>query len=185
MPPETGRILERRSLSIAHRRLAALVEPGLTVLDVGCGTGAITSDVADAIGPSGLAVGVDINEALLAQGRTRHVKPSLGFVRADVYTMPFSRAFDIVTANRVVQWLARPFDAVISISAALKSGARPLVLDYDHERIQWTPEPPSSMRHFYSAFLAWRAHAKFDNGIARRLPELFKSANLEDIEVTL
>ena len=42
MPEGTTAILDARSLATAHRRLAALLSPGLAVLDVGCGTGAIT-----------------------------------------------------------------------------------------------------------------------------------------------
>ncbi len=61
MPAGAERVLDRRSLMGSHRQLAALLRPGMSVLDVGCGTGAIIADVADAVGSQGLAVGADIN----------------------------------------------------------------------------------------------------------------------------
>jgi SAM-dependent methyltransferase len=185
MPAETGRILETRSLTASHRRLAEVLTSELRVLDVGCGTGVITADIAEAVGPHGLAVGCDISEALLIQGlKRRTVHSALRFVRADLYDMPFRRAFDVVTAARVVQWLARPVEAIRALSSAVILRGKLLVLDYDHERLQWVPPPPSSMRHFYATFLRWRAQAGMDNSIAGHLPHLFDTAGLVDIHVT-
>jgi ubiquinone/menaquinone biosynthesis C-methylase UbiE len=42
----------------AHGRLAQLLLPGMSVPDIGCGSGAITAGIADAVGPSGTVVGV-------------------------------------------------------------------------------------------------------------------------------
>src|SRR5688500_8868354 len=140
MPAGTGSILDRRSLTSGHRQLAALLRPGLKVLDVGCGTGAITSDVAEAVGPGGLAVGTDVNHGLLQRARERTAaRPGLHFARADIFAMPFEPAFDIVTAARVLQWLARPADAVAAMARVTTPGGLVLVLDYDHEAIRWTP----------------------------------------------
>ena len=47
MPEGSSGILNARSLVTAHRRLAELLQPGMTVLDVGCATGAITQGIAD------------------------------------------------------------------------------------------------------------------------------------------
>jgi ubiquinone/menaquinone biosynthesis C-methylase UbiE len=53
------RILNRRSLQKDHRHLAQLLRPGLSVLDVGFGTGAITVGIAEAVAPGGFVIGVD------------------------------------------------------------------------------------------------------------------------------
>ena len=183
MPAGTGSILDRRTLG-GYPQLAALLRPGLRVLDVGCGTGAITADVADAVGDTGLAVGTDVNHGLLQRGHERAAgRPALRFARADVFAMPFAAAFDVVTAARVLQWLARPADAVAAMARVTRPGGVVLVLDYDHEAIRWTPSPPPSMRTFYAAFLAWRAEAGFDNAIARRLPSLLEGVGAAAVSV--
>jgi SAM-dependent methyltransferase len=185
MPAGTGTVLDRRSLSDSHRQLAFLLRPGMKVLDVGCGTGALTADAADVIGAEGIAVGSDINQTLLLQAvKRRQRRSQLHIVQADIFAMPFGRVFDIVTAARVLQWVAHPREALSAMSRAVRPGGILLVLDYDHEQIAWTPLPPQSMRRFYSTFLAWRANAGFDNGIAGRLPALFERVGAIDVIVT-
>src|SRR3954447_17813297 len=95
------RILGRRTLERDHRCLAELLRPGLSVLDVGCGTGAITAGTAKAVGPHGHVVGVDRDEALLELARTEHaLLPNLRFESGNVTSFRFRGQFDIVTAAR-------------------------------------------------------------------------------------
>src|SRR5438093_7534935 len=99
MPHGTAAILDTRTLATAHRRLAQLLQPGLTVLDVGCGTGAITRGIAETVAPNGRAVGVDVHAGLIAEARRLHGEvPGLAFETTDVYNLPFHDLFDIVTA---------------------------------------------------------------------------------------
>ena len=85
MPEGTSAILDTRSLATAHRRLAALLRPGLSVLDVGCGTGAITRGIAETVGPEGRVVGVDVNASMIDKARAAHRGvPGLSFEVADV-----------------------------------------------------------------------------------------------------
>ncbi|MCZ6873666.1 MAG: methyltransferase domain-containing protein [bacterium] len=185
MPPGTQTILNSRSLQTAHRRLPALLHPGLIVLDVGCGTGAITQGIANAVAPHGRVVGVDTNATLITEAQQTHRDiPGLSFEVGDVYRLPFREAFDLVHAARVLQWLAHPREALETMATCTKRGGRVVVLDYNHEKIVWTPEPPPSMQGFYRAFLYWRSEAGMDNAIADRLPALFDSAGLVDIRLT-
>lgn len=184
-PVETTGILDARSLHTSHRRLAELLRPGLAVLDVGCGTGAITRGIAEAVGPYGRAVGVDVSPELIVKARQLHGEvPGLAFEVADVYHLAYQEAFDIVTAARVLQWLADPLAALRKMVTATKPGGRVVVLDYNHEKIRWEPDPPASMQVFYAAFLKWRADAGMDNAVADRLPELFAAAGLKGVAVT-
>jgi len=185
MPDGTRAILDTRSLAADHRRLAALLRPGLAVLDVGCGTGAITRDIAQAVGPEGRAVGVDVDPAMIEAARAAHRRvPGLSFYVVDVYALPFRGEFDIVAAARVLQWLADPEAALREMTKGLRRGGRIVVLDYNHEKASWTPEPPSSMRRFFATFLQWRAAAGLDNAIADRLEKLLAAIGLTAITTT-
>jgi SAM-dependent methyltransferase len=185
MPEGTSAFLNTRSLGTAHRRLAELLRPDMTVLDVGCGTGAITRGIAEAVRPGGHVVGMDVHRGLIEQACRLHADvPGLSFAVGDVYTLPFHGAFDLVTAARLLQWLAHPLDALRRMARAAAPGGRVVVLDYNHEKVSWKPDPPATMRAFYAAFLQWRSDAGMDNTIADHLPELFATAGLVDVVTT-
>jgi len=68
-------------------------------------------------------------------------------------------SFDVVTAARTPR-LARGIPR--AMLRAMIGAARPrglvLALEYNQEKIEWSPEPPASMRRFfYGAFVRWRA----------------------------
>lgn len=155
------------------------------MLDVGCGTGAITRSIAEAVGPSGRAVGIDLSATLVARGRAaRGSVPGVSLVVGDVDALPVRAAFDIVTAARVLQWLDRPAMTLRAMMAAARPGGRVLVLDYNHEKLAWTPEPPATVRTFYAAFLRWRAEAGMDNALADHLTDVFVAAGLGEVAST-
>lgn len=184
MPAGTARIINRRTLESGFPRLAELLSPGMRVLDVGCGTGAITHGIALRVQPAGRVVGVDVNERLIDEARKAHGDvPGLEFRREDAYDLPFDHEFDLVTAARLLQWLAEPERALASMKRALVSGGRIAVLDYNHEKIEWRPAPPESARRFYQAFLKWREDAGMDNQIADRLAGMVQSAGFHNVRV--
>ena len=177
------RTLGRRTLQGDHRLLAGMLRPGMSVLDVGCGIGAITAGIARAAGPEGRVVGVDRDEGLLELARQEHGAISnLHFECGDALSLNHSAAFDIVTAARTLQWIARPDLAVVRMKEAAKRGGMLVVLDYNHVDNSWSPEPPCEFVCFYNAFLAWRRTSQWDNEMADHLPALFRSAGLRDIE---
>ncbi len=185
MPAGTDRILNTRSLVTDHRRLAAMLQPGHTVLDVGCGTGAITANIAAAIAPGGYVVGVDSTSHLLHHARQMHQDtPNVWFAGADIYHLPFHRTFDIVSASRVLQWLTAQQQALRAMHAVTRAGGCIVVLDYNHDKAQWTPDPPASMQEFYAAFLRWRAEVGMDNAIADHLASLMHDVGLSDVHET-
>jgi SAM-dependent methyltransferase len=187
MPHGTGAILDTRTLANAHRRLAQLITPGMSVLDVGCGTGAITRGIAESQGSHVVrVVGVDANAGFIDGARSRHAGVAgLSFVVADIHALPWTGEFDLVTAARVLQWLRDPAKALAAMIAATRPGGRIVVLDYSHDKIAWAPAPPPSMQRFYAAFLAWRAEAGMDNAIADHLPALFADAKLDPISISV
>ena len=177
------RIFGRRTLEKDHRYLASLLHPGLSVLDVGCGTGAITAGIAKAVEPHGNAVGIDRDEELLEIARKEYITlPNLQFEAGDATTLNYRSQFDIVTAARTLQWISEPGLALLKMKAAARTRGSLVVLDYDHIHNEWQPDPPAEFRHFYQAFLSWREANRWDNEMASHLPELFQSAGLSNVE---
>src|ERR1700677_1725631 len=108
------RILNRRTLRNDHRYLASVLRSGLSVLDVGCGSGAITAGIAEAVGPRGFVVGVDRDQANLELGRREHpAVPNLRLELGDATSLTFHAQFDIVTAARTLQWISEPGLAIL------------------------------------------------------------------------
>ncbi len=166
-------------------RLAEILAPGMTVLDVGCGTGAITHGIARAVGPTGQVIGVDYNPELIAKARHNYEGiPGLSFETGDIYRLPYQDRFHVVTCARVLQWLADPGKALGQMVQSARSGGTVLVLDYNHEKIEWHPQIPEAMVNFYAAFLRWRKDAGMDNKIADHLAGLFEQQGLSRIRVT-
>jgi SAM-dependent methyltransferase len=182
MPPGTENFLDVRSLAADNAALAALLRPGLTVLDVGCGTGAITRGIADAVSPDGTVRGIDINADLIARATAASAgHRNLRFEVADVLEERWEAAFDIVTAARVLQWLADPARMLAAMTRATRPGGRVAVLDYDHTLAEWDPLMPPTVQRFYESFLGWRADAGMDNAIAAHLPGMFRQAGLSGV----
>lgn len=177
------RILGRRTLERDQRILAELLRPGFAVLDVGCGTGAITAGIARAVGPAGCAVGVDRDAGLLELARQEHGGiGNLRFEEGDATALSYRGRFDVVTAARTLQWIADPIRAVVAMRQTAKPGGLVVVLDYNHTKHRWEPEPHEEFLRFYKAFLDWRRANCWDNEMVDRLPALFRAAGLVDVE---
>ena len=154
----------------------------MSVLDVGCGTGAITRGIAEAVGPTGTVVGVDRDEALLAQAAARCKDlPNVRFEAGDATRLGFDAAFDVVTAARTLQWIADVGGALRQMVAAVRPGGCVVVLDFTHVANVWEPAPPPTFQAFYLNFLAWRASNGWDNRLGVRLGRLFTEAGLVEV----
>jgi ubiquinone/menaquinone biosynthesis C-methylase UbiE len=176
------RILDRRTLARDHRRLAATLRPGMAVLDVGAGTGAITADIARFVGPSGSALGIDRDESMIRLARERHGDvANLAFEARDVLELRDESRFDVVTAARALQWIESPALALERMYAATRPGGQAVVLDYTHAELVWEPAPPATVRRFYDAFLAWRDANRWDNHIGGRLAEMLAAAGFRAV----
>ncbi|WP_454295490.1 methyltransferase domain-containing protein [Salana multivorans] len=118
--------------------------PGLDVLDVGCGPGTITVDLARRVSPGGRAVGIDTSyEVLMKASELAAVSgiDNVIFEPADVMALPFaSNSFDIVHAHQVLQHLQDPVGALREMVRVLRSGGVLAVRDADYGAMAWFPE---------------------------------------------
>lgn len=185
MPQGTSAVLDRRTVYHSNSNLLDIIKPGDTVLDVGCGSGAITAGIAELTGPAGQVTGIDPSDHLIEQAR-RHFShlDNTSFEIADINTYQPGRKFNVITSARVLQWVNNPEQLIAKMSQLLEPGGRLTILDYNHEKISWEPEIPQSMQQFYKAFLQWRADAGMDNRIADNLAAIFRQQGLNNITVT-
>jgi len=183
IPREALGIMTARTLANSHPCLLSMLRPGLDVLDVGCGPGTLTIEIARRALP-GRVVGLDVNPEMLAAAREALPPgglPNVRFIEGDIRDGGWEDEFDLVNAARVLQWIPDAPRALGPMIAATRPGGRVVALDYDHTRAHWA-EAPASWRHFYGAFLDWRAAGRLDNAIIRRLPGDLAAAGLEDVQ---
>lgn len=80
-------------------------EPGEHILDLGCGDGVLTEQLA---ATGAIVTGVDASPTMLAAARERnpHNTPGLTFEQHDATTLPFHRQFDAVFSNAALRWIS-------------------------------------------------------------------------------
>lgn len=94
-------------------------KPGERVLDLGCGTGHLTAQLA---GRGAAVIGLDASPSMVAQARQNF--PRLKFVLADARQMKFDEPFDAVFSNAALHWMPEASRVIRSVAAALKPGGR-------------------------------------------------------------
>jgi SAM-dependent methyltransferase len=116
--------LDRQLAPLGRRAMDALApKPGERILDIGCGAGETSLELAQAVGAGGHVTGVDISRPLLEVARGR--SPQISFVEADAQTHPFEAgAFDGAFSRFGVMFFADPPSAFANIRRALKPGGR-------------------------------------------------------------
>ncbi|MBV1855566.1 methyltransferase domain-containing protein [Catellatospora tritici] len=103
--------------------------PGEHVLDVGCGCGGTTAELAAAVGPTGAVLGVDLAESMVAAASTRFPPdhhPVLRFAAADVETVEDlpGAPFDAAYSRMALMLLADPVAGCANIRRMLRPGGR-------------------------------------------------------------
>jgi SAM-dependent methyltransferase len=115
------------------------------VLDVGCGPGTITVDLAARV-PGGEVVGIDAAGDVLELARQEADRRDRGNVRfetGDVYHLAFDDgAFDVVHAHQVLQHLSDPVGALAEMRRVCRPGGLVAARDGDYGGMLWFPEDP-------------------------------------------
>ncbi|KAJ6442625.1 ubiE/COQ5 methyltransferase [Purpureocillium lavendulum] len=116
------------------------LRPDMTILDVGCGPGSITIDLARLV-PQGHVTGVEYVADPLDGARALAASQGVGnvtFAVADVHALPFSdNSFDVVHAHQVLQHIADPVKALKEMRRVAKPGG--LVACRESASMTWHP----------------------------------------------
>jgi trans-aconitate methyltransferase len=110
--------------SFVWKMAAGLLElleakPGERILDLGCGTGHLASQIAE---KGAKVVGVDRSPDMVRQAREKY--PQLQFEVMDAREIAFAEPFDAVFSNATLHWIHEPEKVIVGIAKALKPGGR-------------------------------------------------------------
>jgi ubiquinone/menaquinone biosynthesis C-methylase UbiE len=127
------------------------LRPGLRLLDIGCGPGTITADLAGLVSP-GEVLGIDNGAAVIEQARERYGQvpnlrvgqiPNLRFEVGDVYALDLpDDSVDVVHGHQVLQHLVDPVAALRELRRVLVPGGLLAVRDSDYGAMTWYPADP-------------------------------------------
>lgn len=166
-----------------HQKLLSVVGDanGLSVLDIGCGTGSLLRKLSDA-GAETLA-GVDASGGMLDEARKIAGTREIEFIQGPAHKLPFDdRSFDLVTTSVAFHHFGEPEQVITEMGRVMKPGGRLLVCDM-------SGEGPAGMVHAILGKMAGDDHLYkkaeikqmiMDNGLriqecglVRRLPPVF------------
>ncbi len=122
------------------------LHPGMRLLDVGCGPGTITMDLADLLGPTGRVTALERTEDALDLARAeaqRRGTTDVDFVSGDVQALDLpDDSFDVVHAHQVLQHVDDPVLALREMRRVCRPGGTVAVRDSDYSAFTWFPAVP-------------------------------------------
>ncbi len=156
----------------------AAVVAGQRVLDVGCGPGALTTELVARLGAAAVSA-VDPSEPFVEAARKRH--PGVDVHRAAAEQLPFEDdAFDAALAQLVVHFMARPVEGLRELARVTRSGGVVAACVWDHAG----GRGPLSL--FWEAARRLDPHVEGESQLAGasegHLGQLFREAGLHEIE---
>jgi ubiquinone/menaquinone biosynthesis C-methylase UbiE len=147
--PSVLRSHTNRTVANSAAYLAHLLVPGAAVLDVGCGPGTISIDIAARVAP-GPVLAVDATEAPLTGARERAAAAGIDtvtFAVGDAYALDApdggaDTGFDVVHAHQVLQHLGDPVAALREMLRVCRTGGVVAARDADYAAMTWYPTDP-------------------------------------------
>jgi ubiquinone/menaquinone biosynthesis C-methylase UbiE len=192
---------ELQRLGLQHRLWSAAaheawerarIQPGMTVLDIGCGPGHATLDLAEIVGPRGRVTGIDESPKFLKhlqdQADARRLT-NVERILADAQHLETLKlpdaSVDFAYARWVLCFVKDPEAIVRGVARILKPGGRFVVQDYFHyESMTIAPKRPSFTKVIDAVAKSWRERGG-DPDIVGRLPAMFSAHGLavDDLHV--
>lgn len=188
--------LEAERLELKTKREKILEElklvplhPGMHVLDVGCGTGAVTRILAERVSP-GKVIGLDLSEERLSVARKIAKEQGISnveYVRADVRDLdPKDKTFDLTYSRFLFQYLSEEdaMDTLTGMKRLARPGGTTTVADLDGNHLYRYPTD-DELDMFMTMWLKEAEKAGFDAFVGRKLYSMFRKAGFRDIQVNI
>jgi SAM-dependent methyltransferase len=179
-----ARVMRPTSLAVLER---AGTGPGLHCLDVGCGGGEVSLDLASLVGSTGHVVGVDVDATKIELARADAEQAAVGNVEFRVANLSDGLGeaeFDLVYARFVLTHLRDPAAGLAAMVAALRPRGRLVVEDIDFGGSFCEPSTEAFERYNEIYTLSARANGG-DPHIGPRLPMMLTDAGLAGVGATI
>jgi SAM-dependent methyltransferase len=185
-PTEAMRLRAKtREDSVRRQAAWAGLEPGMRVVDIGCGPGVTTNVLHEMVQPGGYAVGVDASSERLRVAQAGF--PDIAFRRQDV-RLPMNGLgeFDFVWVRFVLEFFrSQAFDIVRNLRDLLAPGGILLLIDLDYNSLTHYELPSDLAAALASAVRHLEEHCNWDPYMGRRLYSYLYDLGLSDIRVDL
>jgi ubiquinone/menaquinone biosynthesis C-methylase UbiE len=163
------------------------VRPGMRCLDLGCGGGEVTFEIARLIGPEGHVTGVDMDEVKLELARAAAAERGVAnveFRAANVDEWSEPGGYDLVYCRFLLEHLSRPVDLLERMWAAVRPGGSIVVEDADFDGLFC--DPPNDGFAFYARMYPRVLERRGgDHAIGRKLYRHFLTAGIPDPSLRL
>ena len=163
------------------------LRPGQSLLDVGCGPGTITLDLAEQVAP-GRVIGVDRSTAVVEAARealTARPAGNVEFRTDDVYDLAFDDdTFDVAHAHQVLQHLSDPVAAIREMLRVTAPDGLVALRDSDYDAMTWYPPEPA-LDDWLACYRAVARQNEAEPDAGRRLAAWARQAGAGSVDTSV
>ncbi len=161
------------------------IKPGMTVADLGCGSGKTTFALHQMTQPGGKTVGVDISTERISFAKEHYSKDNLDFINRDIRdSLRDLGKFDFIWVRFVLEYYkVNSFDIVKKLSEYLKPGGTLCLIDLDNNCLNHHDLPYRLRRTICATMEALQQKANFDPYVGRKLYSFLYDLNFLNIDV--
>jgi ubiquinone/menaquinone biosynthesis C-methylase UbiE len=162
----------------------AKIRPGDLVLDLACGTGAVTRQIVGKIGKSGHVIGVDSSQTALSIAKKSIKNKNIDFAIFDAENLGFAQEFDVITCQYALFFFPNAAKALANIKKTLKkNGTLALVVHGAGDTVPYFSSILDSVQKFIPDYLPTGAPDLDRFGTKQNLKKAIMGAGFDNVMV--